>query len=350
MGQWRSIVELKENQYVAGVLPLVRWVFVLLVAGIAGASSTVAGAQSRAGGPWWPQPEWGADDQAGASNRITPAKIVEAFSLVRTGQVYEVGQIYASDMPLGNGRTYGMKLVPAVTGVGGTNRVLYNDEFLAAEIGQVGTQFDGLGHVGAEVRYADGTLGRVFYNGFSADEMNAGGGLRALGIEQIRPIMTRGVLIDLPAYKGVDVLEAGYEVTLADVRGALAYQGLEESSFTPGDAVLFRYGWARYWDDPAVYNNPSLPGIGLEVAAWLVDLRITIVGSDTSLTEVAPSPGAGLAIPVHQELMMKNGIFNIENMTFESLAADEAYEFLFIANPIRFRGATGSPLRPLAIR
>ncbi len=307
-----------------------------------------ANAQTRAAGPWWPNAEWGADDQAGASNRITPEKIVRAFSLVRTGEVYEVGHVYEAGMPLVGTRTYGMKLL-AATDVGGDNRVVYNDEFLATEVGQVGTQFDGLGHIGGVVDFEDGSSDRVFYNGVTASEMNASSGLVALGIEHVKPIMTRGILVDVPGAKGVERLARGYEITLADVRAALARQGIDEASITPGDAVLFRTGWAQLWDDPSAYGG-STPGIGLEVAAWLVEQRITITGGDTSNTEVAPNPDASLVIPVHQELMMKNGIFNIENLTFESLAADRVYEFLFIANPIRFRGATGSPLRPLAIR
>jgi kynurenine formamidase len=251
-------------------------------------------------------------------------------------------------MPLGGTRDYALRLVPAIEPAG-TNRVLYNDEFLAAEVGQVGTQFDGLGHVGGEVRYADGSLQRVFYNGYTTGEMNAGTGLLKLGIEHVKPLLTRGVLVDLPAYKNVQRLEGGYEVTLADVRGALARQGIAESSIMPGDAVLFRYGWAQLWSTPAEFMAERLPGIGLEVARWLVERKVTVTGSDTSVTEVSPNP-TGQTIPVHQELMMKNGIFNIENMTFEELAADRAYEFLFVATPIRFEGATGSPLRPLAIR
>jgi len=311
--------------------------------------SFAAGAQTREAGSWWPHAEWGAQDQAGASNRITPAKILEAVGLVRTGRVYEIGQVYERGMPMGGTRDYALRLVPAIEPAG-TNRVLYNDEFLAAEVGQVGTQFDGLGHIGGEVRYADGSLHRVFYNGFTTAEMNAGTGLRQLGIEHVKPIITRGVLVDLPTFKGVARLAGGYEVTLADVRGALARQDIAESSIRPGDAVLFRYGWAQLWRAPAEYNAAALPGIGLEVANWLVERKITVTGSDTSVTEVTPSPMAGAAIPVHQELMMKNGIFNIENMTFEELAAERGYEFLFVATPIRFEGATGSPLRPLAIR
>ncbi len=94
----------------------------------------------------------------------------------------------------------------------------------------------------------------------------------------------------------------------------------------------------------------SSPGIGLEVAAWLVERKVTVAGSDVYATEISTNPDPTLSAPVHQGLMMKNGIFNIENMTFEELAADSVYEFLFIATPIRFKGATGSPVRPLAIR
>jgi kynurenine formamidase len=306
-------------------------------------------AQTRQSGPWWPNAEWGPMDQAGASNRITGEKILAALTVVKTGQVYELGQVYETGMPMPATRNYALRLVPAIEPTG-SNRVLYNDEFLAAEVGQVGTQFDGLGHIGGEVRFADGSLHRVFYNGFTTAEMNAGTGLRQLGIEHVKPILTRGVLIDLPAYKNVQRLEGGYEVTLADVRGALARQGIAESSIEPGDAVLFRYGWAQLWRTPAQYNGGSLPGIGVEVARWLVERQVTATGGDTSTNEVSPSPTPGVAIPVHQELMMKNGIFNIENMTFEELAADRAYEFLFVATTIRFKGATGSPLRPLAIR
>jgi kynurenine formamidase len=312
-------------------------------------ASSIAQAQTRAAGPWWPNAEWGAEDQAGASNRIVPAKIVAAIRLVETGRVFEIGQVYERGMPLGGTRDFALRLVPAIEPTG-NNRVLYNDEFLAAEVGQVGTQFDGLGHIGGEVRYADGSLHRVFYNGHTSAEMNAGTGLRRLGIEHVKPIITRGVLIDLPAYKSVERLEGGYEVTLADVRGALARQNIDEHSIAPGDAVLFRYGWAQLWSAPAEYMGPALPGIGVEVAQWLVERKITVTGGDTSTNEVSPNPTRGLVIPVHQELMMKNGIFNIENMTFEELAEAEVYEFLFMATPLRFKGATGSPLRPLAIR
>src|SRR5688500_19857995 len=247
--------------------------------------SLAAGAQTRQSGKWWPNAEWGPMDQAGASNRMTPEKIVAALRLVTTGRVFEIGQVCQRGMPLGGSRDYALRLVPAIEPAG-PNRVLYNDEFLAAEVGQVGTQFDGLGHIGGEVRYADGTAHRVFYNGFTTAEMNAGTGLRQLGIEHLKPILTRGVLIDLPAYKNVQRLEGGYEVTLADVRGALQRQGIAEGSIQPGDAVLFRYGWAQLWTTPAAYMGAALPGIGVEVARWLVERKVTVTGGDPSTDEI----------------------------------------------------------------
>ncbi len=317
-------------------------VFVMLLAAAAAAGA------ARGQDNDWPPSRWGAADQRGAPNRITPAKVLEAKNLIARGTVYQLGHVYESAMPLFGTRHFSLK-IPHTFGPMGTNRTMYHDEIVSAELGQVGTQFDGLGHIGGEVRYADGSLHRVFYNGFTTAEMNAGTGLRRLGIEHLKPILTRGVLIDLPAYKNVPRLEGGYEVTLADVRGALARQGIAESSIAPGDAVLFRYGWAQLWRTPAEYNAGRLPGIGLEVARWLLERKVTVTGGDTSTNEVSPNP-TGQIIPVHQELMTKNGIFNIENLTFEELAADRAYEFLFVATPLRFKGATGSPLRPLAIR
>ena len=305
-------------------------------------------AQTRAAGPWWPS-EWGPEDQAGASNRITPDKILDSLSVVQRGEIYEIGQVYSNDMPLLGTRSYGLKLLPAGRAEG-TNRVVGNDEFVAAEIGQVGTQFDGLGHIGQEMELGDGTVERVFYNGFQGREIYTQGGLRNLGVEHVKPIVTRGVLIDVAALKGVRQLASDYEISVTDVREALRRQRIEESSIAPGDAVLFRTGYGRLWDeDPDTYNGDA-PGIGLDVAAWLVEKQVTVTGGDTYATEISVNPDSSLSAPVHQELMMKNGIFNIENMMFEALSADGVYEFLLIVTPIRYEGATGSPLRPIAIR
>ena len=309
-----------------------------------------AQAQTREAGPWWPHPTWGPGDQAGASNWITPEKVLEAVRLVKTGKIYEIGQVYEKGMPMFGGRTYTLLSPGSPTYAFPTaNRIVANDEFLCAEIGQVGTQFDGPGHIGMKVTMADGSIQDVYYNGFTGAEMYSPYGLRALGVENVKPILTRGILIDLAGYKGLPNLPARYEASLADVRGALARQGVAESDIRPGDALLFRFGWARFWSDPAKYSVDP-PGIGLEVARWVVERKASMVGGDQSQTEVGPNPDPGLAFPVHQELIMKHGIFNIENLALDELARDRAWEFLFVFTPVRFKGATGSPGRPIAIR
>ncbi len=307
-----------------------------------------ASAQTRESGPWWPNAEWGPDDQAGASNRITDARVMEALQMATTGRIYELGQIYEQGMPLFGTRSYSMVL-PARDPAAGDNRIVANEEFVSTQIGQVGTQFDGLGHVGQEVVMEDGSVEHVFFNGFTAAEMDTPGGLQRLGIEHVRPIVTKGVLIDVAGYQGVERLPNGYEVTVEDLLGALAAQGMSAADVAPGDALLLRYGWSSLWDQPEAYNtNP--PGIGLAAAQWIIERQVTMIGADSWGSEVIPNPNEALVFPVHQELLTKNGIFNLENMQFDELVDDVVYEFLFIVTPIRFRGATGSPARPIAIR
>ena len=305
-------------------------------------------AQERSSEPWWPHPLWGAEDQAGASNWVTPEKVLEAVQLVTHGRIYELGHVYDNAMPLFGGRSFSLVL-SATSGPYGRNRLLANEEFVSTQLGQVGTQFDGPGHIGMRITMPDGAPRDVYYNGVTSDAMVSPSGLRRLGVENVRPYVTRGILVDIAGFKGIEALAPGYEVTLADVRGALGRAGIVEADIQPGDALFFRYGWATRWTQPELYNQTA-PGIGLEVAHWIVAQQVALVGSDGSTTEVQSNPDGELAFPVHQELIMKNGIFNIENMTFEELLHDQVYEFMFVFTPLRIRGATGSPGRPIAIR
>jgi kynurenine formamidase len=328
---------------------MVRLGAVLLLTLMMGLPITTT-AQTREKGPWWPHPIWGKDDRAGGSNWITPEKIRASLSLVTTGKVYELGQVYEAGMPLYGERTYSLTIPgPAERPAFGANNLLGNEELITGALGQVGTQFDGPGHIGVRLRMADGTERDVYYNGFTWDEIRGEAGLREIGIEHIKPIVTRGVLIDIAGYKNVPILPPTYEVTLADVRGALARQGMSEAEIQPGGAIFFAYGWAAHWKDPKIYGA-SQPGIGLEVARWVVDRKASMVGSDSPGLEVTPNPDQTLAYPVHQVLITQNGIWNQENLHFEELVADRVYQFLFIFTPVRFKGATGSPGRPIAIR
>jgi kynurenine formamidase len=299
--------------------------------------------QTREQGPWWPHPIWGAADQKGASNWITNEKVLSAFQYVKTGEVYELGRLYEQGMPLSGERTYAFHIPSFPThGPVGEEKVVFNDEYIATEIGQVGTQFDGLGHPGKQITMADGSVTEVFYNGYSTADMKNAYGLLKLGIEHVKPIITKGLLIDITGYKNLEAVPDAYEITIADVLGALAKQGISENSLLPGDALLFNFGWWRHWPEDFVMDGKRRPRVNMDVVNWIIDKKPSMVGSDLIMD--------GEIFNVHTELTMKNGIFNLEFMNFEKLAADKAYEFLFIFTPVKFKGATGSPGSPIAIR
>ncbi len=307
-------------------------------------------AQTREKGPWWPHPQWGAKDQAGASNWITETKVLRAVKLVTTGKVYELGHVYTPDMPLWGQRTFSLVTPNPYKQLTKKNTPVWNVDYFSGEFGQIGTQFDALGHTGMTMKMADGSEKDVFYNGFTRDEVNAGAyGLQALGVEKVPPIITRGILIDIAAYKGIPILDNEYEVTMADVLGALELQGMNEETIESGDAILFNYGWANNWKNRAIYNDTSSPGIGVEVGLWIAERKACLAGADSPALEVLPMSDSSLGFPVHQELLIKNGIFILENMDLRGLATDRIYEFMFIFTPIPFKGASGSPGSPVAI-
>ena len=299
---------------------------------IAGGTTLIVGQSAN----WYPS-RWGAADQRGAANRITPAKVLEAKNLISKGTIYQLGHVYETGMPMFGTRHFSLR-IPQAFGPQGTNKTIYHDELVSAEIGQVGTQFDGLGHIGVD---------DTFYNGHKRQEFARAEGLTKLGIENVGAIVTRGVLIDVAAYKNVPRLQGGYEISAADLQGALKRQGLD---LRPGDVALVNTGWGSLWiKDNAAFTR-NAPGIGLGAGQYLVDRQVTMVGADTWSVEVVPNPDAKLAFPVHQLLIPKNGIYIFENLVTEELARDRAYEFAFMFAPLRLKGATGSPGNPLAIR
>jgi kynurenine formamidase len=308
-----------------------------VVAAVAALGAVVAGGVTLAQTSNWYPSRWGAADQRGAANRITPAKVLEAKNLITTGTVYQIGRVYESAMPLFGTRHFSLK-IPQTFGPMGTNRTTYHDEVVSAEIGQVGTQFDGLGHIG---------VGDLFYNGNDRADFSKPDGLTKLGIENVGALVTRGVLVDVAAFKGVARLAGGYEITRADLTGALERQRTDVRS---GDVVIFHTGWGSLWgvDNPAFGANA--PGIGLDAAQYLVDREVVLVGADTWSMEVVPNPNPDLQFPVHQLLLPRNGIYIFENLLTEELARDRAYEFAFFFAPLRLKGATGSPGNPIAIR
>ena len=319
-----------------------------LVAGVAQAQQ-VAQAPQLSDKPWWPHPKWGKDDQAGASNYMTPAKVLDTVKLIKDGRVYRIGRVYESSMPKFGERAFTLRIPGTPTGGPfGANKLIYHDEFLATEIGQTGTQFDGLAHIGIQMG-KDGDMNEMrYYNGITEYEMASAYGMKKLGIEHVKPFFTRGHLFDVEAVKG-KMMEAGEEIKVADLRAALQKQNMQEADIKEGDAVFFNTGWGKLWMKNNDKYNGGEPGIGLEVAKWCVDKGVCLTGGDSWAVEVVPNPDKNLAFAVHGELITKNGIFNHENLDFTGLIADRKYQFAYIFSPAPIKGATGSNGGPIAV-
>ena len=338
-------------------------------AGLVGAAGAVAGAAhgkfalapvssaqaqpaaqppAGAGQRWWPS-KWGPEDEAGSSNHITPQKVLEAARWILDGKVYKIGRTYEQGMPLFGARAFSLRIPGGPTGGPfGNNKLVYHDEYLATEIGQVGTQFDGLGHIGLQLGKDGDKAEMRFYNGFTAQEISDAYGLKKLGVEKLKPLFTRAHLVDIQAVRG-RMLDAGEEITVADIRAALQKQNIQESDIRPGDGIFFNTGWGSLWMKNNDRFNSGEPGIGLEAARWVVEKDLCLTAADTWAVEVVPNPDKNLAFPVHAELQTKHGILNHENLVFDELIAERKYQFVYIFTPSPIKGATGSNGCPIAV-
>ena len=199
----------------------------------------------------------------------------------------------------------------------------------------VGTHIDALCHFSCG--------GKLYGGGDAAGLQSYGGGLRRHSIDTVAPILRRGVLLDIAAAAGLDALPADFEIAPAHLDAAARAAGVEISS---GDVVLLRTGWARYWRDPGKFvSQVHGPGPRLAGAQRLSSCGIFAAGSDTVAFEKVPDP----AMPVHVHLLVERGIHIIECLDLEELAKAEVKEFLFVALPLKLQGATGSPIRPIAV-
>jgi kynurenine formamidase len=319
--------EMKTNRAMAGL--------------IAGLALISAGAHAQSWSP--PSPgqrcpsKWGTADERGAANLLTPESVLNASRLIRTGEVIELGRVLSMDMPLFGTRRFDIH-TKRTGGPMGSNKRYTNEELVISEIGQVGTQFDMFSHQ---------SIDNSHYNCFATDEITSRNGFTKLGVEKIGAIYTRGVLIDVAAAKGVDMLAAGYEITAADLQDAIAKQGI---TLKRGDAVLIHTGWGKLWGVDNAKYNASGPGIGVGAAEWLAKQEPVLFGSDNVPVEVLPNPDKSISLPIHQIALVVHGIFLLENMKLDELAAKKAYEFAFVVQPLKIKGGTGSTVAPIAIR
>jgi kynurenine formamidase len=282
---------------------------------------------------------YGDDDRIGAANEITPEKVREAAALVRTGRRYQLGQILAPDSPNQMWRYWKHSLLtdrvlPARAF--GSNVQTFVEESVSGAL-HSGTHLDGLGHIG---------IGDYAYGGRPWSHLIGADGLTDLGVENVPPLFTRGVLLDIAGLHGVDVLGPDQPITDADLEAAERAAGVTVGA---GDVVLLHTGWGRYWDTDGARYAASEPGLDLSGARWCTHRRVTVIGADNwAVEQVGIEPGDE-AFPVHQETITRNGVYLLENVRTADLAADRVTAFCCVIAPVRLRGASGSQVGPVAV-
>jgi kynurenine formamidase len=307
-------------------------------------SNTVGLAEGET--PWWPS-RYGADDQIGSLNEITPAVTRAATTLVHQGKVVDLGRILDEDTPKFPGRYWhqtldvtphyeNLRRADSGSQGWGKNQINWITEIQAGTF-QVGTQLDSIGHIQA---------GERFYNGWTTRDLVQSSGLARFGMETVPPVVTRGVLLDVAAYKNLERLPSGYVITREDVEGTLRREGL---TLRAGDAVLFHTGWGGLWGVDNAQFLSGEPGPGLATVQWLYAQRIAITGADT--WSYGPVPGEDPERPflVPQTMYVKLGLFGLENLATEQLARDGVHEFLFVLTHARTRGSTAAVVSPAAV-
>jgi len=281
--------------------------------------------------------KWGATDERGAGNHMKSASVLKAAQLIKTGEYVELGHVLSQSMPISGTRQFNVHTKRTFMNKP-SNRRGSNEELLTSEIGQVGTQFDGFAHQ---------TIEDKVYNCYKLDDIATRTGFTKVGIEKVGTLMTRGVLIDVAALKGVDMLGETYEITVADLEQALQKQN---QKLQPGDAVIINTGWGKLWGKDNARYMKSSPGIGVKAAEWLAKQDPMLVGGDTAPVEVSPNPDPEISLPVHQIMLVVNGIHLLENLKLDELASKRMYEFAFVMQPLKLQGFTGSTVAPTAIR
>jgi kynurenine formamidase len=292
---------------------------------------------------------WGAEDEIGALNAITPESVLQALKLVRKGRIADLGVTVdrSSFRWAGHAATEIMTYrTPHGERVGGDDVPGANDprwHSTAIFTGDnIGTHLDSLGHI--TVGTGEDTH---WYNGFKESQHGGDFGVRRASADKFPPIVARGVLIDVAGHKKVAALDGSYPISAEDLREALEW---EEVELHVGDVALIRTGTGRHWGetgaDHALLHSHDTAGITLESARWLVEqCGAMLIGADTSTVEVVP-----FLDMVHPYLLVEQGVPLGELHYLEQLSQERTYEFLYIATTNKIKGAAaGVAMRPFAM-
>jgi len=290
--------------------------------------------------------------EAGRASQLPRQSIVEAARLVKEGRQYSLATSRFPGMPLFPGhppfQVLNYRTPPGIRAEGAQpwgppNEVGlgYMAEYVMAT-SHSGAHVDALGHM------TIGDDNHWFGGGNTAEHLTDHG--PSFGdAAKLPPFFTRGVLLDPPGHRGVDALPAGEPIGADELAEIAAAQGVE---VRPWDVVLIRTGYLKYWPDAEEMAKHRTAGPDLSAAEWLLEKGVIATGTDTETYEVQPAPDRGSPAnpqPVHTKLLIENGIYLLESVYLEELAADRVYEFLFVALPVKIAGATGSMVDPLAV-
>jgi kynurenine formamidase len=289
--------------------------------------------------PWYPS-AYGQNDRLGAINNLSPAGVLQAASLVKAGKVYSLAVTTGPKTVAYGNRRYQMHVGPIYVDNArtlGNNRLQGFDDIVISYLG-IGTQIDGFAHVALDGRH---------YNGVNSEDVIRPDGAIRYGIEELPPIVGRGVLLDMTAASGEVMLAGGTAFNRKELDAAAAREGVV---LRKGDIVLLHTGYLAMADKDAKQALSTVPGLGVEGAEYLADLGIVAVGIDAWIPDALPPEDKREFLPVHGTLLVKRGVYILENVRTAELAADKAYEFLFVLAAPRFKGAVQSVVHPVGIR
>jgi kynurenine formamidase len=329
----------------------------------------------------WPASQWGKDDRAGSANHTkNPDNIKRALAQIKQFKSVTIGKFYHKEAPAFGPRGWNMTIPGTPTGGPfGKNALVYHDELVTTEIGQIQTQFDGPGHIGVNT-----SKGPMFYNNtisWDAYERGAGGrvlGMGRLGVEYVGELgyVCRVVLLDAVALRKAEgKLSASEEmlpipkkpgdigiVTEADMKAMLKAIGTD---LMPGDCVALHTGMGNTWSNDryksltteqranarAMFAQGE-PGFGTSACRFMASKNIALTMGDTSANDAQPGneeDGMGAAVPCHTYLQPARGIWNLENVDTKTLVDNKINTGAMIFAPLKIIGATGSPANPVVL-
>ena len=290
---------------------------------------------------------WGNGDQIGAAGHfLTPEKTLFALKKVKQGRIIDLSHTIEMGAPFMAPNQTPYIISSSATAknsmkvreqMGAKNRVGANLERIEMTT-HVGTHIDSLGHF---------SIGEHLYGGHTIEDSVGDWGLLNLGIENVPPIISRGICLDVSRLDGGDHLEAGRAVTTEDLKRAY---DTAEINPQKGDIVCLNTGWGKYFMSNNEKYLAGEPGLDLNAAQWLTKQDTIAIGADNMAVEVLPGTNhPEIMMPVHQHCLAEAGVHLVENLSLSELIQNEVSEFCLIMLPIKLKGATGCPVRPIAV-